>query len=316
MRQFKPFALKQAKVGMKSFSPFLELDALGSRWWIELFDPLEIRHAEELRSAIFVRIQEFEANYTRFKESSFIGHLNREKELRNFPSELYDMLVYAQYLQRISQGYFNVGVGTVLEQQGYDATYSFAASGNEPLVADHSILLCTPDLIRIAPDTRIDLGGIGKGWLIDALAKMLREWGYTFFAINGGGDIFGTTNHGAGLVYALESPLKKNESLGSITIVNQGIAASAPNKRRWQDQKTQREYHHLINVKGDGDSSRAGTFTLGANARSADAAATILYLVPDDMLFSVAEALEVEFLLVYEDGAAVRSVGYSADLNA
>lgn len=36
----------------------------------------------------------------------------------------------------------------------------------------------------------IDLGGLGKGWLIDKLSDLLRNEGYKEFLINGGGDMY------------------------------------------------------------------------------------------------------------------------------
>jgi len=110
--------------------------------------------------------------------------------------------------------------------------------------------------------------------------------------------------------------LAEQEEIGSITIKNQSIAASGGQKRRWRDKKTGQEHHHLIDPHtGESSNRHAGVFTLADNALIADAASTILYLVPDDQIPRLASEMKVEYLIVNPDGHALHSPGYPAQLH-
>jgi thiamine biosynthesis lipoprotein ApbE len=80
-------------------------------------------------------------------------------------------------------GIFNILVGEVLEHRGYDAKYSLAPQTNqEPIPPSPlSALTITPKKITLKAG-QIDLGGFGKGYAIDLLAKRLQEkHGFEYF---------------------------------------------------------------------------------------------------------------------------------------
>jgi thiamine biosynthesis lipoprotein len=294
----------------------LAREALGSFWWVTSFEEHAVKHQNELVERLNETIDAFEANYSRFRADSLVGRLNRGETLKGFTPELFDLLTYGEYLRQLSGGVFNLGAGKVLKRLGYDEIYSFTAKDPAALDEGSPFATLTPESVGCKPGARLDLGGIGKGWLIDKLSELLKAEGLCYFAVNGGGDTYVTSDHGKPLAFSLASPLAAGESIGDIFVRDGAVAASGSDKRRWNDRVTGKERHHLIDPRTGLSSDRiAGSFTLGKSAHSADAASTLLYLAPDELTERIAEQLDVEYLLVQLDGTAVRSPGYPAKLN-
>ena len=105
-----------------------------------------------------------------------------------------------------------------------------------------------PEEIALRSNFKIDLGGLGKGFLIDKIAKELQVVGVKYFSINGGGDIYATSDYEEPLTFELEHPQNQKMSIGQIKIKNLGLACSAPNRRQWKDKISGEFNHHLIDL--------------------------------------------------------------------
>lgn len=283
-------------------------EGLGSQWWIIFPDDSNPLLGRQINQ----EIDRFEKTYSRFLPSSLIGRINYERHLDSPPIELLDILTKCEEMRLISDGYFNVGIGASLERLGYGADYTFKAG--EPLIRPGSAFSeLSSKRISLAPNAQIDLGGIGKGWLIDQLALICTSTSTHNFLINGGGDIrVGQEPQRL----TLEHPFDVSLEIGTITIRDQAVAASGSGKRRWVDQTDGKMHHHLVDpYTGSSSNTKAATYTLGPTATIADVASTILYLIPEQKIDHVASLLGVEFLLVYPNGASVKSEKYPASLH-
>ena len=167
--------------------------ALGTTWWLELFEDIN----EPTLTTIFADCERFclayEARYSRFKTDSQISQLNRKKQLKNPSEELQSLLQFGKNMYLRSNTHFNFLLGHVLEARGYDADYSFTT---KPLAETDQTPNPISDLQITAHEVTlnhgaVDLGGFGKGYLIDLLANRLQsEHDLRYFLINGGGDIY------------------------------------------------------------------------------------------------------------------------------
>jgi thiamine biosynthesis lipoprotein len=290
----------------------IQFEGIGTHWWIKVYnDDIDLLDIEK---EVLQIVKEFEQNYSRFIPASFISRLNTLKFIENFPIELFEMVSYSENLKKISNGYFNIFVGSTLEQLGYDKDYSFKAKEIRS-INNNTFIKLTKDLIQITKDSSIDLGGLGKGWLIDKIKNYLLKKDMPHFYINGGGDIYASSNKGVPIEFVLENPFDKSEMIGNIKIKNRGIASSSANRRRWKDED--KEYHHLIDPKKNNSSNNniAGVFTLGNNALEADVASTIIFVSRQDLWEDIAKQLEVEYMVVFNDGNYFKSNGYTGILN-
>ncbi len=221
-------------------------EAIGTQWWIEIFDGITNEELEATQGRLELLSSLFNQEFSRFLPDSQISILNRERVLQNPSEECRALLLYGKKLYLESQTAFNLLTGHILEARGYDANYSFTP--NESI----SQTVCNPLTdIEISEDKitllcgNVDLGGFGKGWLIDKLKDDLLQRGVQHFLVNGGGDMFGTSlPSGEAITIYLEHPTEAGQYIMETKILNQGFAASSPFKRQWKHSDT--TYTHIV----------------------------------------------------------------------
>ena len=266
------------------------ISALGTQFYIEIFDKgIDQTKFDATYSSIQFLLSTFEENYSRFKETSFVSRLNRSKTLINPPPQFIELLTLGLKLYDGTDGIFNLLVGETLDARGYDAHYSFVASLEPKSIPNpHEAIILEVDKITLM-EGLIDLGGYGKGFVIDLIAEHLQsECGLEYFLINGGGDIYGTSQQGAPFTIYLEHPLETQTYLGTTEILNQGFAASSPHKRSWIHNGT--TYHHIVNPKPHAHRTPLcdASFIISRNCVEADAFATIALMIETDELTNLA----------------------------
>lgn len=265
------------------------ISGLGTGWWFELFDASEAQRPA-LHTSLQSYITHFDAAYSRFRDDSLIGRLNREGVLHYPPAELVALLQFGLALYRDSQGTFNLLTAAVQEAHGYDAHHSFACTDTPDIPDPTKSLVVTTDRIELAAG-QIDLGGYGKGWLIDALASHIRnEFGLQYFLINGGGDIFVTSDHGQSVSVALAHPSNSHLMLGEVSLQNQALGVSNTYMRRWHDRHTKRPVSHIVDTRQPDALFDTAAFVIAPRAVEADAWATIGCVEPS--LFKTQASIE------------------------
>lgn len=257
-------------------------EAIGTHFWIEIFDEVTYTELEATKSRLEFLSSKFNEEYSRFRADSRISILNRERKLKNPSAECRELLAYGKQLYLRGQGTFNILTGHILEARGYNADYSFKATdGAEapPTCNPLTDLTISESEITLTCGN-IDLGGYGKGWLIDKLANNLNAHGVEHFLVNGGGDMYATSDaEGEGISIYLEHPTEVGKYLVETKLLNQGFAASSPFKRRWKS--GDKTYHHVVAIT---DVPEIATFVKATTATDADAFATVAMLVPEAAL--------------------------------
>ena len=289
---------------MKSHFILYSFPALGTLFWIEVFEDLPINKISEISEIIKKEIQEFESNYSRFKESSLTSKLNGDRKLENPPLELLTMLSYASELYQLTGGVFSVAIGEILENYGYDSNFSFSEKEpvlfvNKPL---EEIFTLEEGVLNIKDSYKLDLGGMGKGFLIDKISNLLKEkFNLKYFLINGGGDIFVTSDNENPVEIYLESPLNSDIVFGSVALKNQSLCASSPHKRKWYGEKSKKELNHIVDLLNI--EKLNSSFVVGPNATICDTLATCLCVSED--CFS--DVPGVTYLVLDKDGEVIKN---------
>lgn len=219
-----------------------EIKALGTIWWIEIFTEISATKKQVVYNDLFLFISNFENKYSRFKSDSLITKLNTTGSLENPDQMTINLLHKGQELFTKTDGLFNILNGEILENRGYDADYSFTIKEtiNTKINALEDLVI-SPDLITLKSG-RVDLGGFGKGYLIDLITERLKSTHQlNYFLINGGGDMYTTSDNDTPIIIYLEHPTNPEIYIGTTTLLNQGFAASSPHKRQWvvNDKKIQ-----------------------------------------------------------------------------
>jgi thiamine biosynthesis lipoprotein len=128
-------------------------------------------------------------------------------------------------LNHLSNGLFDVGVAPVLQRLGMlPAAPTRSRAGPASLSRDAFEIL--PDgLARLQLDTRIDLGGIAKGFAVDRAVAVLQERGIQSGLVNAGGDlkVFGAN----GRTIHIRDPRDPAALLDVVVLRDQALATSA-----------------------------------------------------------------------------------------
>lgn len=256
---------------MATFGP---IQGLGTIWYFEFYsDTFDTKSAADTANLM----RSFEANYSRFQTHSWLSILNRERKFSNPDAEFVALLNLSLEYYKKTDGVFNIAVGEKMEAIGYDANYSL--KGGEvvlPELPDLASVLTVTDSEILLTAGKLDLGGIGKGFLIDKLAKFFKEeLGFNDFLINGGGDIYVSSNKGEAVEIQLTHPLDKSKYIATVKLKNQGFAASSPYLRAWKDPNTGKEYNHLHTE------NKVATYIVTDSATEADVYATVLSINPE-----------------------------------
>ena len=251
--------------------------ALGTFWYFDFFETIEnFGYVESYLKDI---IMEFEQLYSRFLKHSILSKLNQGRKLLNPPADLVEMLKTAQKWYDHSSGKFNIMMEKELVNRGYDQLYSFISRETTVQIGNPAKdILLKEGIIELIGVNNIDLGGIGKGFLIDKLAVILQQkFGLKYFVINGGGDIYATSNNGQAIEIFLQSPNDPDIIWKSVQISNQSLCSSSPTLRKWTTYEG-KEYTHIIDPTNPFSRISNQSYVIAKTAVEADIVATVLCL--------------------------------------
>ena len=275
-----------------------EVAALGTLWWFDLFDaPTE--KEKEIIEYITHHLTTFEQQYSRFLNTSLIGTLNTTGTLKDPPEELIALLQFGQKLYRETNGMFNFLSAHTQVARGYGGVQTVRSSKSAAPANPDADLNISKKHITLRRGA-VDLGGFGKGWLIDEIAHTLRtELKINHFLINGGGDIYATTLPDKSPIdIFIEHPTNKKHSIAKVPLKNQGFAGSGTYKRRWRN--TDKTEHHIITKH----TSDITAHIIAETALTADVFATIACAAPPQTAPKLLQNNNLEYLLMHNSGTA------------
>lgn len=286
-----------------------DYDVLGTKVWIsvacEKGNEIE---AEKTIAQAFSRAKEIEKKYSRFVKGNVLADLNsRLGEWVKVDKETFDLLRFGDDLKKKTGGVFDLSVKGILESWGYDAEYSFKEKGEGKLGG----MEFSNDEVRLSAE--IELGGIGKGYAVDEMAKILEKFCGRYF-VNAGGDIFakGLDEKGEKWKVYFEHPSDTEQVIGFVNVEEKGmgLACSSPSKRVWASDK-----HHLVNPLTKQPANKMlAVYTQAKNCSLADAYSTALFVMGYEVAKEKLGELPIQAMLVDVSGAIYRTHKFCGDL--
>jgi thiamine biosynthesis lipoprotein len=186
--------------------------------------------AERAIDAAFAAIAKVHRQMSFHDSDSDVGRLNREACKRSVEVDpwTYNVLEAALELQRQSAGVFDIAVAPALQKLGLLLPDS-GDSENGPIetATSDAIELLAGNRVRFHHSaTRIDLGGIAKGFAVDRAIEVLREQNQRHGLVNAGGDLaaFGA----AAEIVHIRDPRFPHMALCELAIINAALASSGP----------------------------------------------------------------------------------------
>jgi len=190
-------------------------------------------------------------------------------------------------------------IGHTLEARGYGSSHYTQQKPYSDIAGNPVTEVAIDDnTVTLLGHTNIDIGGFGKGWMIDKLTTIFKEqFGLEQFLINGGGDMYATHHNGQSIEIFLEDPTKTNTILARTTIKNQGFASSSPHKRTWHttagDTGTKQHTHIVSDVLQLKDA----TYITANTAVDADVFATTFLQLDHQAMHKMANREKITILL-------------------
>lgn len=251
-------------------------DAIGVPWAIDTPEQL----SSPIRNRISEKIERFDATYSRFRDDSLVAQLSRTPGTYTFPDDITALVDVYHKLFEATSGALNPLVGPALDHWGYDAAYRLVpAEGTPPRIPAFSDMLSLEGTTLTAPKTLgLDIGAVGKGYLVDSVAGLLVEAGIGEGMVDASGDM----RHLGGPAerVGLEHPDHTDRVVGAVALQGVSLAASSPSRRTWAP-----GVHHILDaLTGLPTSSIRASWVMADDCAVADGVATALFTTTPERL--------------------------------
>lgn len=258
----------------------------------------EEKLANEASDAAFSEIARIESVMSLYDKTSELSKLNRTGQSNN--SELIDIIKKAVEVSELTEGAFDITVGSLLEDYDFDNKKfpnKKTLKTKFPLVNYKNIKFDSIG-VKIPKGVKLDLGGIAKGYAADRAIEVLSSYGIKNGLVNAGGDVrvMGKKEW----IIGLKHP-RKEEILGTFRLKNMSVATSGDYERYFV--KDGVRYHHIINPKtGSSAIGCISVTVVSKKAIDADAYATGIFVLGEKKGMKLLERLDgVEGIIIYEE---------------
>jgi len=161
----------------------------------------------------------------------------------------------------------------------------------------------------------IDLGGIAKGYAVDAAVRVLKEKNIGSAMVNAGGDIYVLGRKGGKpWRIGIRHPRKEGDILGVVEVEDRAIVTSGDYERFFFSGG--KRYHHIFDPKTGYPANGCQSVTIVAKETSfADALATGVFVLGPRQGMDLIESLEeVEGVIVDKEGEVSVSSGLASQI--
>ena len=287
---------------------------------ITLYD----KNQENLLDECFAMADRYEHLFSATLPDSDISRINAaEGEPVTVSDETIELLEKGITYGDLSEGRFDITIGALSTLWNFSEN-----SGNIPDQVDIDQALQTVDYHEIQidgntvtvtnPDTRIDLGGIAKGYIADRMKEYLGKQGVTCGIINLGGNVLviGSKTDGTAYTIGIQKPFADTgTAIASLKIANQSLVSSGVYERYFQIDNN--IYHHILdtNTGYPYDNDLLGVSILCDSSVDGDALSTTAFSMGLSHGLDFIESLpDTEAIFITEDYDIHTTSGITEDM--
>ncbi len=276
---------------------------------------------DQARAAInasFDRMAELEDVFSRFRPYSQLSQLNIMGALSDPHPELKTVLTKAIEYGDLTGGAFDVTVESLLEKYRHSAVSGTLPDDAQIVAAkqlvDYRQIEITDRVIRLKlQGMAITLDGIAKGYIIDAGAAVLREFGFEQILVELGGDLqtYGSDVAHTWQVVIQQPPGTHNIPPITAQLVSHAMATSGDYQYTFTPD---RRLNHILNPHtGASPDELSSATVIAPTACDADALSTSLMVMGADAgLTMIAAQPDAEALVISKTGVVRRSAHFPA----
>jgi len=283
---------------------------MGTRFEITVASPPGAVPGSAIEKA-FARVQEIENLMSEYLPQSAVSRINAEADKHPVPvdPETFAVIQRAIGIGDVTGGAFDISFAALKGLWDFKAERPVLPSPDDVAtrlarVGYRQIALdpLARTVVFRRPGMRIGLGGIAKGYAVDAASQVLVDQGFPNHIIDGGGDLMIRGLKGdKPWMLGIRHPRKPDAMLARLTVQKDGAMVTSGDYERFFEIQGVR-YHHIMDPKTGYPARGAISVTITApTAIEADALATGIFVLGPEKGLALAESLEnVEALIVDE----------------
>jgi FAD:protein FMN transferase len=214
------------------------VDAMGSTWSIVVYGEDRDGMIRAVDAA-FDEVQRLDALLSNYKPDSEWSEINRQAADRpvKVSAEVFRLLEACQEYSRASDGAFDITVGPLMKLWGF-----YKGSGRLPRKVEvltvlkrvgwrHIELDAAAQTVRFAREgVEIDPGGIGKGYAVDRMVEVLKQYGIASALVSGSGSsIYGLgapPTEPKGWKTEIRDPRNSRKTVETVYLMNESLSTS------------------------------------------------------------------------------------------
>jgi thiamine biosynthesis lipoprotein len=185
----------------------------------------DAHYAEQAAWAAFGELDKIEQQLSRFIENSDISRINNlnANQPLQLGLEAFECLQLCISLGDLTDGAFDITVGALKDSR---------FNKNKIMQTDLHLIKLDKEEHTVQLSTsgvQIDLGGIGKGYAIDQMAKLLNDWSIDDALINGGCSsvlALGRPHNTEAWHLTLSNPTNRRETLADLYLQDRAVSGS------------------------------------------------------------------------------------------
>ena len=247
--------------------------------------------------------REFEAKYSAYKEDSLLSKINQNAGIKEVPCSKKELEIFQRAfdMAQASEGIFDPTIGAL--SQG---TYGFGHENpkipsqqelqNAHKLVNYKALHVRDNGVYLTKkEMRLDLGGIGKGYVADEILKHLQSRGATKALVSVGGEML---SFGKKYNIAIQNPFDS----GSIAVIKTSpTILSISTSGDYERFIGSRENHHILDTTLAKQNHHYSSITIlknGLDATLLDGVSTVAFNTKPDVLDAIAKEYGVAIISV------------------
>ena len=266
------------------------------------------------------KLESFNEIMSTYIQDSELSLLNQATigEWHVLSEELFSVISISEKVSRETDGAFDVTVGPLVNLWGFGPEKTDKVPTDEELLDIQKIVGYR--FIELKPDSRellkneriyIDLSAVAKGYATDVVAEQLREFGFTDFMVEIGGELYvsGKNPSGNDWIIGVEKPsLGRDGAVQAVSVTNVGVATSG-DYRNYREVDGVRVSHTIDPATGKPIVHNLASVTVVTETGGyADAYATALNVMGPERGFAFASKHNLAAYFLIRENASFKAV--------
>lgn len=243
--------------------------------------------AKKISEAVFKEFDRIEQKMSRYIDSSELSSINRLafNEEVIVSESLFSVLNSAMNISKLSEGAFDITFASI----GYMYDFRKELKPDNNVIEQNLELFLFQNVslnnqkssIRFSKKgTRIDLGGIAKGYAVDEGINILKQHGISSAHLSAGGDmrLLGD-KRGAPWIIAIRDPRDQSKQSIVLPLNNTAVSTSGDYERFFMDENGERIHHILSPKTGKSAKGMRSVTVLANDAITSDGLSTAVFVL-------------------------------------